>query len=122
VREALPVCRIGVRIETVEGVTVMVGYDADDERYTGRRDVGRYTSRCVVPGRLLNPGRFVISVNAGIRGAKNLAKIDGAVAFDITEVGAVGSHAAGPRSRQGLVRPKFEWHVGPVQSGQLVGA
>jgi lipopolysaccharide transport system ATP-binding protein len=121
-REALPACRIGVRIETVEGVTVMVGYDADDERFAGQRAVGSYTSRCVVPGRLLNPGRFVISVNAGIVGAKNLVKVDGALFFDINELGAVGSQTFGARSRPGLVRPMFTWDVEPVGRGQLVRA
>jgi len=108
----LPCCRIGFLLSTVEGIPVFEAYDADDERYTMRRESGNYVARCELPPQLLNPGRYVVSVNAGMPHIKNLAFLEGALAFTIEDTGAVGSHM--DSKRLGVIRPKLKWECEEV--------
>ena len=108
----LPFCRIGFLLSTVEGFPIFEAYDADDERYAIRRIPGDYMARCEVPAQLLNPGRYVVSVNAGMPNIKNLAFLEGALVFNIEDTGAVGSHMHS--KRQGVIRPKLKWECEEV--------
>jgi lipopolysaccharide transport system ATP-binding protein len=112
-REPLPYCRVGVHINTADGFAVATAYDADDERYAGRRSPGLFTSRCTIPGQLLNPGRFTVSPSANILGIKHLAKIEHCLTLDVSEAGAIGAHMADSGTRRGVIRPKFTWFVEP---------
>ena len=69
--------------------------------------MGIFISRCKIPANLFNPGRYVLSVNAGLPGVKNLARLDNVLSFDIEDTGAVGSHLWG--KRRGVIRPMLEW-------------
>lgn len=105
--QRLPFCRIGVIITTVNGVTVFTAFDADREEYAGPREPGLFISRCKIPGYLLSPRRFMISCSSGIRGVKNLVRLENILSFDIEDTGAIGSHVGG--RRQGIIRPEIEW-------------
>lgn len=105
--EPLPAARVGVLVRTPDGVTVFDAYDVDNEAIDQKRTPGVYTARCTVPGRLLSPGRYLISVNAGVPGSKNLAFVESPVGIEITESGAVGVHA--PGGRDGVLRPDLQW-------------
>jgi lipopolysaccharide transport system ATP-binding protein len=107
----LPYCRVGVIIETADGVAVVAAYDADDARYTGPRRPGIFTSSCVIPAQLLNPGRFVVSVNAGITQVKNLASQERALSFEVLAGDGPRLHASGVRRRRGVIYPRFEWRM-----------
>ncbi len=106
--KSLPFCRVGILLTTVDGIPVFEAYDTDKEEYAGPRKSGTFISRCKIPANLLNPGRFIISVNAGIPNNKNLAFIEGALTFDIEDIGAVGSHMHS--KRKGIIRPRLEWN------------
>jgi lipopolysaccharide transport system ATP-binding protein len=115
--ERLPYCRIGLFIDTGDGVTVLAAYDADDERYAGPRDPGAFTSTCFIPGELLNPGRFLITPTANILNVKHLAKVDHALSLEITASGAVGAHMMDRQSRRGIIRPRFRWQIDADPAG-----
>ncbi len=104
----LPFCRIGILVITANGICVFETYDADRVDYAGRREPGIFITKCKVPGNLLSPGGFILSINAGIRGIKNLAKLENVLSFNMEDTGAVGSHIGG--RRQGVIRPKLKWH------------
>lgn len=103
----LPFCRVGIIIATVDGIAVLETYDADKEDYAGPREPGIFISKCKIPGNLLSPRRFLISINAGMRGVKNLVRLENVLSFDIEDTGAVGSHVGGRRI--GVIRPSLEW-------------
>lgn len=103
----LPTSRVGILVRTADGITVFDAYDSDEPRYARPREPGSYRSRCTIPGRLLNPGRYFISVNAGVPGSRNLAFGESVLTIDVVDTGAVGSHMSGGRA--GVVRPELEW-------------
>jgi lipopolysaccharide transport system ATP-binding protein len=105
--EHLPFCRVGLRLSTVEGITVFAAYDADQDEYAGPRDPGHFVSKCKIPGFLLNPGRFVLSSAAGMTGVKTLMQLENVLFFDVVDTGSVGSHITS--ERWGIIRPKLEW-------------
>jgi lipopolysaccharide transport system ATP-binding protein len=107
VLDRLRSCRVGILLRTADGTIVLDAYDTDDERYAGPREPGNYMSRCTLPGKLLSPGRYVISVNAGEPGSRNLAFAEAALNIEIVDTGAVGSHMRGGRS--GIIRPEVQW-------------
>jgi lipopolysaccharide transport system ATP-binding protein len=100
---------IGLRLDTVEGVAVVVAHDADDEALRGVRQPGRYASRCAVPGHLLNAGRFIVSIAAGLTGVKQFAVQQNVLTFDIEDLGIAGPRVGG--KRKGVILPQFEWRI-----------
>jgi lipopolysaccharide transport system ATP-binding protein len=107
VQDHLPFCRVGFQLNTLDGVTVFEIYDIDDNSHPGRRSPGKYIARCEIPGELLNAGRYVLSLNAGIPNVKNLAFLDGIL--EITVHDRSSSIAAMNLIRSGVVRPRVRW-------------
>ncbi len=100
--------RVGIIIQTTQGITVLETYDIDDLRNTHESiSPGRYTYRCIVPANLLAPGRYVLSINAGIPNYRSFIHHDRVLAFNVDDTGAVGSHMAVPR--EGIIRPQLQW-------------
>ena len=112
INEVLPYCRVGFLLSVFDGTAVFETYDADDEQYAGRRQPGEYTVRCEVPANLLNSGSYIISINVGMPNIKNLVFLEGALALNIEDTGAVGSHL--DAKRNGIIRPKLRWVYGGV--------
>lgn len=110
INEALPYCRVGFLVSSLDGTSVFETYDADDEQYAGRRQPGEYTVRCEIPANLLNSGTYLISINAGIPNIKNLVFLEGVLTLDVEDTGAIGAHLH-PR-RRGVIRPKLRWEYG----------
>jgi lipopolysaccharide transport system ATP-binding protein len=103
----LPFCRVGIRITTVEGITVFAAYDADREEFAKPREPGLFISKCRIPGYLLSPVSFTLSTAAGITGVRTLMQVENVMSFDIEDTGAVGSHITS--KRWGVIRPRLEW-------------
>ena len=103
----LPFCRVGITLSTAERLHILQTYDADIEEYSGLRQPGLFVSVCEIPGYLLSPGRYVVSINAGIRGIKNFVALENALCFDIEDTGAIGSSMGG--RRLGIIRPQLKW-------------
>jgi lipopolysaccharide transport system ATP-binding protein len=107
VYEPLPFCRIGFIVHSLDGSPVFEIYDIDEDVHGGRREPGRYVLRCELPGNLLKPGRYSLSLNVGMPGVKNLVRLDGALQFSVYDHGLPG--AAMNLPRLGVIRPRTKW-------------
>jgi lipopolysaccharide transport system ATP-binding protein len=117
INKALPYCRVGVLLGTYDGTLLFETYDADDEKNLGRRHPGDYIVSCQIPADLLNPGNYIISINAGMPNIKNLAFLEGVLVFSIEDTGAVGSPLHSKRG--GVIRPKLNWNCIEVNNVAL---
>ena len=104
---SLPHCRIGFTLTNVEGTCLFQAYDSDNEQTPGPRKPGHFIAQCRIPGHLLSPGRYIISINAGMVNLKNLVRLDGVLIFDVEDTGGPGSNYN--RERLGVLRPKLSW-------------
>ncbi len=109
VTEALSGSRIGFVVSTPDGTVAFDAFDSDREEFASTRSPGMYTNECKVPGQFLAPGRYLLTVVAGIPGVGSLASYEGALTIDINDTGVVGSHA--PGGRRGVFRPNLAWDV-----------
>lgn len=105
--ERVPCLRMGYYISTQDGMVVFESYDSDQAEFGGPREPGRYCIRCKIPGRLLAPGAYTVSLNAGIPGVRNLLTVEAALVFCIHETGMIGVSVTAKRA--GIIRPKLEW-------------
>ena len=107
VHQHLPFCRVGFLVHALDGSPVFEIYDVDEDVHVGRRQPGHYFLECEVPGNLLKPGRYSLSLNIGIPGVKNLIRLDGALQFSVYDAALPGEAMNLPRL--GVIRPKTKW-------------
>jgi lipopolysaccharide transport system ATP-binding protein len=105
-RKQLPYCRVGFALATADGTVLFDSYDTDQEAHQGERRPGRYQFRCEVPGHLLLPGAYSISVAAGMPGLKTLLWRENVLSLTVEETAISGDTRAQP---YGLIRPKLKW-------------
>ena len=104
---SLSFCRIGFLVHALDGTPVFEIYDVDEDVKDGRREPGSYIVRCEVPGDLLKPGRYSLSLNAGMPGIKNLVRLEGVLQLTIDDPALPG--AAMNLPRLGVIRPRAKW-------------
>ena len=104
--------RVGVYLSTVRGEYIFTSFDVDDaalyEKFSTRQP-GHYTSRCVIPGDLLNEGRYILGVNASSFGVKRYFMDENALGFTVDPSPAPGMQWA--EQRQGPLRPRLNWNI-----------
>lgn len=104
--------RVGFYMSTVRGEYVFTSFDVDDteqfEKYSVRQP-GSYVSRCVIPGDLMNEGRYIIGVNASSFGVKRYFMDENALSFSVDPSAAPGMQWA--EQRQGPLRPRLDWSI-----------
>lgn len=104
--------RVGFYLNTIRGEYVFTSFDVDDaEKYEKltNRPAGTYISRCVIPGDLLNEGRYIIGVNASSFGVKRYFMDENALGFSVDPSAAPGMQWA--EQRQGPLRPRLDWTI-----------
>ncbi len=104
--------RVGVYLATSKGEPVFTSFDTDDTTRFQQltvRPAGTYVSRCLVPGNLLNEGRFVVGVNASSFRVRSYFTDEYAFAFTVEGTGAAGSQWG--EQRQGPIRPDLAWEI-----------
>jgi lipopolysaccharide transport system ATP-binding protein len=106
VNSALPYCRVGMLLSAVDGTVVTEAYDIDDERFAGRREPGEYVTTCRIPGHLIEPGRYLVSVNVGIPGFKKLAMEDVAT---VSIENTYPEYVPFQGDRAGVIRAPLQW-------------
>ncbi len=110
--EDLTGLRVGLYLATSRGEPIFTSFDTDDPAafrdHTLRRQ-GRYRSRCQIPGKWLNEGRYVVGVNASSFRIRSYFTDEHALTFSIDGTGAPGSHW--PERRSGPLRPALEWEI-----------
>ena len=111
VAKPLPHCRVGLTLTNAEGIHLFEAYDSDTQETPGPREPGQFVARCIIPGNLLTPGRYIASVNVGIANVTNLVHMDSILVFDVEDTGTAGSTYG--RERMGVIRPRLKWETEP---------
>ena len=102
--------RVGILLSGGDGALLFCAFDTDDAaRYIERRAAGTYCSRCRIPGELLNEGRFIVGINAGIFNVGRLFQDEHVVTFNVTKTGGAGGHWA--EASGGMLRPRLDWEI-----------
>lgn len=90
---------------------VLESMDTDSTDWKGHvREPGHYISICDIPGPLLKPGRYYLSVLSFIERVKIIEHYENVFTFDISEVGYTLN-----AKRLGFVMPVFEWKVKRIE-------
>lgn len=104
--------RVGFYLNTIRGEYVFTSFDVDEpeefEKLSVRKP-GTYVSKCVIPGDLLNEGRYLIGVNASSFGVKRYFMDENALSFSVDPSAAPGMQWA--EQRQGPLRPRLKWTI-----------
>ncbi len=88
VRSGLRGCSIVLRLTDIAGTVVFTSWDTDSDGDLSQiREPGTYRSVCHIPGHLLGPGRYTVSIAAHIHRVKVLDSQEGAFSFDVSKVG-----------------------------------
>ena len=98
---------VAYHIVNSRGEIVWASFDTDGKVYNNEsaRKSGRYVSTCRVPGFLLRPGRYTLSIGAGT-GERILALHDNVLSFDVSSVGFHFNE-----DRQGAITPLLDWKI-----------
>src|SRR5438132_8040313 len=75
----------------------------------GRRSPGRYRSICTVPGNLLAPGRYSLSLGVSTLGIQRFDPQPDLLSFEIAETGS--THARYGHAGAGVIVPVLPWNV-----------
>lgn len=98
--------RLGLQIETDEGVIVAVSTDCDSRGGFNRtRAAGIREASCELPVRLLAPGNYHVTVFFSTAAGRQIDRVDRSVRFGISRVGSLSL----VDRRPGLVCPPFHW-------------
>lgn len=108
--ESLPPMRIVVKITTSDGIVVFLSRDNYKNGLEDNpRARGRYSSRCIIPARMLNGGLYAVSVSAEIPFVKVLFFEENIVSFTVLRGQGAGGHYSEPWP--GVICPDLQWHV-----------
>ncbi|HEX7010184.1 MAG TPA: ABC transporter ATP-binding protein [Phycisphaeraceae bacterium] len=105
----VPDLRWVVQVRTAAGETAFTTTD-HAQRDASHRQPGRYTSRCVIPGGLLNNGGYLIRAWAGIPNQRCLIETGDVLKLRVDGVGNHGSKL-GEARWPGVVCPRLEWSI-----------
>lgn len=109
---------IACQLTDLQGNNLIISYDTDTTVWNGQyRERGNYTSTCKVPGGLLRPGRYLLSVSARSpkisRSSGKITEHINVLAFEISEQGFPFSGSV-----RGIFTPLLEWQVTPEGHGR----
>jgi lipopolysaccharide transport system ATP-binding protein len=103
--------RIGFRLINSDGTIVLTSNDTDPEGNGTSRDPGIYTSKCTIPGNLLNCNQYYISVAGDMPMKEIIFFEDHVVSFTIVQTGGIGGTV--PDGRLGVIRLGLGWEILP---------
>jgi lipopolysaccharide transport system ATP-binding protein len=104
--------RLGIYLLTSHGEPIFTSFDIDDPRMYEQhtiRQAGRYLSQCIIPGDLLNEGRYVLGINASSYRVQRYFQENHAMSFSVDGSGAPGKQWM--EIRLGPVRPRLAWEI-----------
>lgn len=95
------------RLADMQGNILWTSWDIDAGANKDiKRKPGRYHSICSVPGKMLKPAKYLISVGAFINSVKQYGFYENVIAFDISTEGFKFNI-----NRNGLLTPALDWEV-----------
>ncbi len=101
--------RVAFRLINREGIVIINSFDVDNPDNPTTKMPGHYITTCVIPGDLLSPGSYLLSVGADIQSIKVLVHAEHALGFFIVDTGEVGWYRGG--KRLGVIWPHLDWHT-----------
>jgi lipopolysaccharide transport system ATP-binding protein len=99
--------RIGIRLVTHDGTSIVTSTDGDESGHEFLRTPGKYISRCTVPGCFLNYGQYFITVGSDFPLRKVHFSLDPALAVQVEHTGGVGGNVLD--GRKGILRMQLPW-------------
>jgi len=103
-----PISRMRIVMQLLTDDRV-VAFSSTDENVRGENQLnpGTYISRCTIPRGLLNRGRYILAIHAGIPGVRVLS--EGKEYLSISIVGEEASGSSRADKWPGVVAPRLEW-------------
>src|SRR5262249_27006537 len=101
--------RVGFFVSSADGATILEAYDSDRCDAKLEREPGEYIVSAVIPDHLLNEGSYLVGLNAGIPGVRNLSHLENVLSFRIDNQDGVGAFFGEKRS--GCILPILKWNV-----------
>src|SRR6185312_6359212 len=96
------------QLSTSDGTIVLTSSNSADSKYEAKPcGPGEYTTRCQIPGNLLNEEFYSIRLSADIPFQQVLFVEDGALGFSVEQT--CDRHTRFPDKWPGVVCPHFEW-------------
>jgi hypothetical protein len=115
IRETMPSASVLFSVLSDRGAHLWTSWDSDGaQEARSVREPGSYRSVCRVPGNLLRPGRYFLSVGCLRRGTGGIDGASRVLAFDVAAAGYPLNSG-----RQGLVTPVLDWRVEQVMASQM---
>jgi lipopolysaccharide transport system ATP-binding protein len=108
--------RVGFRLLTQDGIVAFSSTDTDPDGWGAPREPGFHVSRCLVPGNLLNTGRYWLTVSCDVPMREILFLAENILPFTVEPIGGVG--AALSDNRLGVIRPSLQWHISPGSANE----
>jgi len=110
--ESITGLRLGLYLLTSQGEPIFTSFDTDEPELYDHftiRPAGRYISRCVIPGDLLNEGRYLLGINASTYRVQRFFQENNALSFTVNGAGAPGKQWI--ETRLGPIRPRLKWQI-----------
>jgi lipopolysaccharide transport system ATP-binding protein len=105
--EAIHDLAILVRVTDALGNVILTSWDSDRSMQRGAlRSRGAYKAVCTVPGALLRPGHYTLTVGLHVPGGAVLDMQENVLAFEVSSMGYPLN-----ASRVGLIAPVLHWAV-----------
>jgi lipopolysaccharide transport system ATP-binding protein len=107
---------IAIRLLDAIGNILWTSWDADSAQWNVLvREVGTYTSTCQIPGKLLRPGQYHLSLGVIIGHVKRwYQKV---LTFDVSPQGYRIN-----MNRAGILTPSLDWAIKPAEDAKLLGS
>ncbi|MBW4575272.1 MAG: ABC transporter ATP-binding protein [Aphanothece sp. CMT-3BRIN-NPC111] len=97
-----------IRLTDALGTVVLTTWDTDKTNSRGKvRHPGKYSCVCKIPGFLLKPGYYSVTIGVNIPNVRGLDRHDNIIGFEISTLGFNLS-----QGRLGVITPLLDWQVG----------
>lgn len=97
---------IGMKVFNAVGTCILASSDDDVARTMGvERPTGEHRTFCVIPGKLLSPGLYRVDVWACVLNSRILDLCEGAIQFEIGDLGSPED------ANIGVISPLLEWRT-----------
>lgn len=109
-KEEMPLFRVALKFETSDGTLAFLTADSGDPGYDQKpRTPGKYVCRCFVPGKLLNEGRYSLTLTGDVPFQKMLFVEEAVASFVVEQTD--GASARYNERWPGAVCPVLKWRT-----------